>query len=301
MGRGEVLELVDQQVATGPLHRPPERTVGQQHLDGGVDLLVEVDRPALGEPGPEGGEHLGQPADVVPRALDDLGIGQPQPDRGQPLDVRSDRIGVGPPDAAAGQQVVDQPPDVGLVEHGRRAAAVLGDDPQPERVERADPGPERRGAGLHLQLGLLVVGDGEHRRRLVPAVDVEVAETLGEHPGLARPGRRDDPRRAGEVADGGELVGGQVGVGRDERRHDGEAADVDGLAVDHRLGQRQRGARPAVDPCRATVGQRDVGRPVGRGDGGVVEPSGLDAPPPHGVADAGVVRVGPRQEVEAVE
>ena len=118
---------------------------------------------------------------------------------------------------------------------------------------------------------------------------------------LARPGRRDDPRRSGQVADRGQLVGGQVGVRGDGRRHDGQAADVDRLAVDDRLGERQRRARAAVDPGRAAVGQRDVGRPVGRRDGVVVEAGGLDAPPPHGVADAGVVRVGPGQEVQAVE
>ena len=43
VGRREVLELVDEQVAAAGLRPPPAVAVAQQELDGAVDLLVEVD------------------------------------------------------------------------------------------------------------------------------------------------------------------------------------------------------------------------------------------------------------------
>ncbi len=58
VGRREVLELVDEQVAARALDRAAERPVGQQHLDGAVDLLVEVDRAAAGQLLAEGREQL---------------------------------------------------------------------------------------------------------------------------------------------------------------------------------------------------------------------------------------------------
>ncbi len=60
VGRREVLELVDEEVPAGALHRAAERPVPEQRLDGRVDLLVEVDGPALGQPVAIGGEQLGE-------------------------------------------------------------------------------------------------------------------------------------------------------------------------------------------------------------------------------------------------
>ena len=88
-----------------------------------------------------------------------------------------------------GHEVVDQPAHVALVEHARRAPPVLGEHPEPERVERAAPGAEVGRALLELELRLLVVGHGEHGVALEAPIDDEVAEPLGEHPRLARPGR----------------------------------------------------------------------------------------------------------------
>ncbi len=43
VGRGEVLELVDQQHPADPAGGGPGCGVGAQHLDGTQDLLIEVD------------------------------------------------------------------------------------------------------------------------------------------------------------------------------------------------------------------------------------------------------------------
>ena len=160
--RREVLELVDEEVPARALHRAAELAVGQQRLDGGVDLLVEVDGAALGEPAAIGREQLGETGDVVAASFDVVRIGEAETDRRQPFDVRPDRIGVGPALAPARQQRVDQAAHLGFVEHGRRGPTVFGEHPQAERVERADARREVDRARLHLQLGLLVVGDGEH-------------------------------------------------------------------------------------------------------------------------------------------
>ena len=69
VGRREVLELVDQEVAAAGLGPAPEVAVGQEQLDGAVDLLVEVDRapgvPARGgrgrRPRPGRGRRRGSP------------------------------------------------------------------------------------------------------------------------------------------------------------------------------------------------------------------------------------------------
>ena len=302
VGRREVLELVDEEVAARALHRAAERAVGEQHLDGAVDLLVEVDRAAPGELLAERREQLGQARDVVARRLDDLRIGEPEADRRQPLDVRADRVGVGPSLALAGEQRVDEAAHLGLVDHRRRPAAVLGQHPQAERVEGADAGPEVGGAGLHLQLGLLVVGDGEHGRRLVAAVEVEVAQALGEDARLARAGRGDDAGRAAGVGDGGQLVGREVGARGDLGGHDGQRAEVDRVAVD------ERSARPGA----GMRGPPSIHAGVPSGRVMSASPSGVAAAPsasraaltPHhhvSVAGAGVVGVGPGQEVQAVE
>ena len=216
VGRREVLELVDEEVAARALHRAAERAVGEQHLDGAVDLLVEVDGAAPGELLAEA-PGTARPGRARRRATPRRRSGSVRPRR---IDVRPSTygpigIGVGPPLALAGEQRIDEAADLGLVDHRRRPAAVLGQHPQAERVERADPRPEVGGAGLHLELGLLVVGDGEHAGRLVAAVEVEVAQALGEDARLARAGRGDDPGRAAGVGDGGQLVGRQVGAGRD--------------------------------------------------------------------------------------
>ncbi len=65
VGRREVLELVDEEVPAGALDRATERAVGEQHLDGGVDLLVEVHRATTAQLLTERREELRQPGHVV--------------------------------------------------------------------------------------------------------------------------------------------------------------------------------------------------------------------------------------------
>ncbi len=308
VGRGEVLELVDEHVAAGALQLAAERAVAEQRLDRGVDLLVEVDGAALGQGGAVGGEQRGEAGHVVAPGLHLVGIVQAEADRRQAFEIGADRVGVGAPLATARQQRVDEASDVALVEHRGGPAAVPCDHPQPERVERAD----RQGgavgdvacAAFHLELRLLVVGDGQHAGGLEAPVLDEVTQPFGEHARLAGAGGGDDPRRAGAVADGGELVVGERGVRRPARGDERGRAELDRLGVDDQLAVLARTARAAVDPHRATVGEADVAVRAERGRdrrGTLDDARGLGRPPPHEHAGAGVVVVRPDEEVQAVE
>ncbi len=195
VGRREILELVDEHVPAAPLHLGAERAVGEDRLDGGVDLLVEVDDATVAERAAESWEQLAEAVDVVAGALDLVGVAQPEADRRQTFQVGADRVDVRPSAPVPRQQRVDELAHLALVDDRRLAATVLAEHPQTERVERADVRSERLRARRQLALGLLVVGDGEHRRGVVAAVDDEVAQPLRQHAGLARSGRGDDPCR----------------------------------------------------------------------------------------------------------
>ncbi len=308
VGRRQVLELVDQQVTARSLHRSAVLPIAEEHLEGRVDLLVEVDHTSFGEHGPVPGEHLGEAGDVVARGLHDLRVREAEPDRRQSFDVRSDRVGVRSPLTLSRDEGLHEATHLALLDHGRRRPAMPGQDPEPQRVEGPHPRPEIRGAGLHLQLRLLVVGDGQHGAWLVGPIDVKVSQPLGEYPGLPRAGRGDDPRRPGHVRHSRQLIVGQYGqLCRRGRRggHDVEAAELhrfgvhDGKPLDVSRGPRATGT--AVDPGRRAVGQHDVGGTIGGRRDAVVDAGGLDAPPPHRVAGPGVVGVVPHQEVQTVE
>ena len=203
-----------------------------------------------------------------------------------------------------GRSDVDQTSHLQLVEHRRRRAAVLGDDPQAERVERADAWPEVGRARLHLQLGLLVVGDGEHGRWLVAAVEVQVAEPLGEHPGLAGPGGGDHAGRAADVADGSELVGCERRRSERPVRERGVRVPASTESLCTRAWATPGGAGARGPP--STQAGVPSGRRMSAGPSGVAAaPSARRAAlTPHhqiGSPDACVVGVGPGQEVQAVE
>ena len=95
MGRVEVLELVDQEVAALGLRGRPRPGVGQQDLDGPVDLLVEIDRAGVGQRGAVAVESLGDARGVGHGLFDQIGGGEPEPDGGEGLEIRGDRVGVG--------------------------------------------------------------------------------------------------------------------------------------------------------------------------------------------------------------
>ncbi len=303
--RRQVLKLVHQQVAAAGLGPAPERPVGQQQLQGPVDLLVEVDRPCLLEGRPvriEGGRQAGN---VVAPLLHLFGIAQPEADLAQRLHVRADGIGVGPL-APDGHESLDEAPHLALVEQARGAMAGLGQQPVPQRVQRAHPGGNVDGALLHLLLRLLVVGHGQHAVALVAPIHQQMAHPLGQHPGLPRSGRGDDAGGTGAVADRGQLIRRQVGAGHDRRRHQRHRSQLHRLPVDQPqpiqgVG-RQRGPGTAVDPRHGPIGEAHVARLAPLDGRDSVEAARLAGPPPHwglGVRP-GVVGVGPHQEMVPV-
>ena len=144
VGRREVLELVDEQVPAASLHLGAERAVGEDRLDGRIDLLVEVDDATVTERAAVSREQLAESVDVVAGALDLVGVAQSEADRRQTFEVRADRIDVRPSASVPGQQRVDELAHLTLVDDRRLAAAVLAEHPQAKRVERADVRSERR-------------------------------------------------------------------------------------------------------------------------------------------------------------
>jgi hypothetical protein len=70
VGRGEVLELVDEEVAGAGGEPGPEVGVGQQGLHRAVHLVVEVHRPQVPQGAPVAGEGVGQARHVVALGLD---------------------------------------------------------------------------------------------------------------------------------------------------------------------------------------------------------------------------------------
>ncbi len=61
----EILELVDEHHTTRPLRGTPGVGLRQQHEQGPIDLIVEVDRALSFEPAAERRPHAGQPVDVA--------------------------------------------------------------------------------------------------------------------------------------------------------------------------------------------------------------------------------------------
>ncbi len=204
-------------------------------------------------------------------------------------------------------EIVEQATHLALVDHptgaaaGRRSGEAAGSvaDGQAERVEGTDLGSELGGPGAHLVGGAAVEGHRGQADRLPAPVDDEVAQPLGEHPGLARTGRGDDPCRADSVADRGELVRRQIGLGRSVAG-DGERARVDRLTVHHgdasELVGVERLSRASVDVGGCAVRQGDVRRTAWRR----TDPLGLAGPPPDRVAGAQVPVVHPHQELESL-
>jgi hypothetical protein len=248
---------------------------------------------------------LGQAGHVLEDRLDLLGVPQAQPDEREPVEVGPDGIGVDPP-LLARDQLLHDAAHVALVEDRGTPAEPARHQLVAPGVQRLDPRAQAGQPCRHLLPGLAVVGHGKGGAGLVGPVLDQVPQPLGEHPGLARAGRCDDPGRTGTVGHRRELVGGERGRRRHRSGLGSQRARLDRLAVHHGTAadrHRQRTAGATVDPGRAAVGQDDVTGLVGSGRRGAA-PLRLRGPPPHGLAQpvaAGVVGVGPDQEVQPVE
>ena len=66
---GEVLELVDEHEPASALGLVTDLSLGEEHLQAQVDLLVEVDGSASRELGSVAREHVGQALDVAAEVL----------------------------------------------------------------------------------------------------------------------------------------------------------------------------------------------------------------------------------------
>ena len=123
VGRGEVLELVDQQVPVAGLLAAAELAVGQQQFDGVDDLFVEVEDVVAPQAGAVRLDRAGE-AGCVGLELDLVGIAQTEPDDGQTLEVRRHRVGVEPV-GELGQVGLEPAAHLALVDHvGSSGAAV---------------------------------------------------------------------------------------------------------------------------------------------------------------------------------
>ena len=230
------------------------------------------------------------------------GGAEPEADGGEGGDVGGHRVGVGL--ATDVEQPLEDVADLGLLEHPRAAAgSELAADPQAGAVEGPDVGSRRRedprAPLLHLVRRPGVVGQRAHRPRLGAPAGHQVAQPLGQHPGLPRPGRGDHPGGARPVADRGQLVRRQLGFGFAVGRRI-EPAGLRAPPVDDADpgGEGRRVRRATVDEQRGAVGQGDVGRTADGPAAGSRRAGRLPAVPPDRLAGPGVVVVGPDQEVE---
>ena len=225
MGGREVLELIHQQHSAHSAGCGPGGRVGEQHVDGPHNLVVEVDDASLLQ-------RLGVSRSQVREALNVGGVvelhrnrvAQPQPRSAQGLQPCRQRVGHGPAPAAGRPllyQVAQQVAHFPLVDH-LYPAVMCGSDEgassvahrQGQAVEGANlQSSEVGGALLHLGAGPHVVGHQAHRGRSHTQVPHEPAGPLGEHPGLAGSGRGHDARAPSEMAHRPPLVGCQVCVG----------------------------------------------------------------------------------------
>ena len=272
--------------------------------------MEEIDGAGVRQSGAVAAEPLGDAGGVGDGLLDQLRRGEPEPDGGEGLNVGGHGVRVAlSPDLDV---LLEQVPHARLLEDPQPAGrAELVADPEAEAVERADvegPGPvDVRATPGELAGRLVVVGQRGDHARVHTAVAEQMPQALGQDPGLARSGRGDDPGRPAVMVHGFHLVRGEIGrrrpvTGRSQGARLG-VPTVDDAETGREL---RRLGWAAVDEQRGAVAEDDVGgRSLVSGvaftDPFSGETAGrLATMPPDGSAGAGVVVVGPDQELQAL-
>ncbi len=163
IGRGEVLELIDDQVPASVLPVVPELGIGQQRLDGSVHLLVEVGLATAVQHLPVSVVDPGEVGDVVTKLLDVVRRAQPDAHLAKSLEIRADDVGALP--ARGVNQPVQPVPLLPLVDQSH-AAPRLAEDLPTERVDRPHLETAVTQPLPHLGGGPVVVGKGTDQLRL---------------------------------------------------------------------------------------------------------------------------------------
>ncbi len=251
IGAGEVLELVDEHVPASVLPSVPEFRIGEQRLDRTVDLFVEVGFVPPDQSLPVALVHSCEVRNVITSALNSGRRSQGDADLRQGFDVRTDRVRVGSPGSL--DDPVEDGSHVPFVDQAHSGAGFSENLPS-ERVHGADQGTVCRSCPLpQLCRRLRVVCERTDRRRFDRPIVEEMAETGSERPGLAGPGRSDDPCRSRGVVGCGGLVGGESPIDQLLSRHRLEASQRHGLGVHDRIARVDRSPGTTVDPCGCSV------------------------------------------------
>ena len=229
--------------------------IGEEQLDGLVDLFVEVEAAGAVEDIAVGGEGRGDAGGV---GMEILGL----PGGTRPRRMVASASRYGARGSVPTLRAVLTRPDSTSRQNGSsamRQSPPAGADVEPQRVERADRGPEAGGALPELLGGHHVVGHGGDELRFVAPVEQQVPDPFGQDPGLPRPGRGDDPGRPTGMRHRRQLIRRQLRV-RLGQPSGGEQTRVDGVAVDHAPrrcpGQGAGGRRRTRPGCRRGGGRR---------------------------------------------
>ena len=227
MGRGEVLELVDEEVAKPCLCLAAKLTIGQETLNCPVNLLIKVDQLTFFQLTTEQTKRVGQSGHIVAFLFSVVRINEAHADTREAFEIGADRIGV----AAAfrrGHESFNNAPHVALFGHRRTTEQF-----PTKRVEREDPGAECARAASQFLLGLFVVRDGHDGLGLDALLTEEIPQAFSKYTCLSGTRRGNDPRRSGVVRNRRHLVRSESDLRcrRARLRRHGQSLQIDRLAV----------------------------------------------------------------------